>query len=332
GFTPKETEDYLSAFGLSDYAETVRNHYDGYLFDGDEIYNPWDVSKFVEQSSKAIEQDRRDDVSADNFWVGSESSGTLAIKGYLGTLADEETQKLQDVCNGKEVEIDINDSMNYDSLSQHNAKDMWSLLLHTGYLTATRVVSGDRCVVRIPNLEIKECFDKSIMASFEETVRHGNSGARLARALLSGDCEEAVEICQDLLRSYVCLRAFAARSAPEIFYEAMLSTLLSACNGHEISNLQVEPEAGGGYADIAFTDYGGRIGVVIELKASRTEDGLSGAVKSALRQISERNYADKFMRSSRVRKVVAVGMAFCRKICDAGSQILKDGGQRRDLA
>ena len=324
GFTPEETEAYLSAFGLSEYAETVRNHYDGYLFDGDEIYNPWDVSKFVEQSSKAIEQGRRDDVSADNFWVGSESSGTLAIKSYLGTLADEETQKLQDVCDGKEVETDINDSMNYDCLSQHNAADMWSLLLHTGYLTATKVISQKKCAVRIPNEEIRECFHDSIMAGNIETMRRDMTNIRLAAALLSGDSETAARLCQDYLRNYVCPRIFAVKAPPEIFYETMMSTLLSTCNGAEINNLKVEKEAGNGYSDLAFTDYDGRIGVVVELKAARTGDELAGAVASALQQIEDRRYADDFMRSSRVRKVVAVGLAFCKRICDGGARILKD--------
>ena len=40
GFTPEETEAYLSAFGLSEYGKEVKAQYDGYLFDGDEIYNP----------------------------------------------------------------------------------------------------------------------------------------------------------------------------------------------------------------------------------------------------------------------------------------------------
>ena len=324
GFTPEETSGYLSAFGLSEYAETVRNHYDGYLFDGDEIYNPWDVSKFVEQSSKAIEQGRRDDVSADNFWVGSESSGTLAIKSYLGTLADEETQKLQDVCDGKEVETDINDSMNYDCLSQHNAADMWSLLLHTGYLTATKVISQKKCAVRIPNEEIKECFHDSIMAGNIEAMKRDMTNTRLAAALLSGDSEAAARLCQDYLRNYVCPRIFAVKAPPEIFYETMMSTLLSTCNGAEINNLKVEKEAGNGYSDLAFTDYDGRIGVVVELKAARTGDELAGAVASALQQIEDRRYADDFMRSSRVRKVVAVGLAFCKRICDGGARILKD--------
>ena len=335
GFTPKETADYLAAFGLSGCLELVREHYDGYLFDGDEIFNPWDVAKFVAAAMEAREKAEfmgrkwsAEDagIAACNYWLGSESTNTTAIKDYVGTLSREDNQRLQELSDGREVEVGINDSMNYDSLSRHNATDMWSLLLHTGYLTATRVVSGDRCVVKIPNLEIKECFDKSIMASFEETVRHDNSGARLARALLSGDAASATRIIQDLFKSYICLHALASRSRPEIFYEAMLSTLLSTCNGSEIDNLKVEPESGDGYADTAFTSYGGNSAAVVELKVQRAGGRLTVAASEAVRQIVDRNYAEKFVDDPDVETVTAVGIAFCKRICRIKTKTLKGGG------
>ena len=323
GFTPKETEAYLSAFGLSGYGEMVKAQYDGYRFGHDEIYNPWDVSKFVEQSSKAIEQGRRDDVSADNFWVGSESSGTLAIKSYLGTLADEETQKLQDVCDGKEVETDINDSMNYDSLSRHNAKDMWSLLLHTGYLTATRVVSGDRCVVKIPNLEIKECFDKSIMASFEEAVRQDNANLAVLDALSSGDDSKAQILLQGMLSSFVSIRAFATRSGPENYYEGFLTGVLASL-GRRLQDLKVESDAGSGYADIQFRYGNGTCAMVIELKAAGSAGELSACVRRAVAQIEERRYASRYVEDPTVFRVTAAGIAFLGKSCLVATKTLKD--------
>ena len=333
GFTPKETEDYLSAFGLSDYGKEVKAQYDGYLFDGDEIYNPWDVSKFVasavEAGNKAVLRGTKAKITPANFWVGSESSGTLAIKSYLGTLADEETQKLQDVCDGKEVEIDINDSMNYDSLSQHNAADMWSLLLHTGYLTATKVISQKKCAVRIPNDEIRECFRDSIMAGFNEAMRRSSANVNLARALLSGDAYSARRIIQDLLKTYICLHALANRSRPEIFYETLLSTLLMTCEGSEISNLKVEPESGDGYADIAFTSYGADQAVVIELKVRRTDGSLTEAASEAVRQIEERGYAQKFIDSKDIETVTAIGIAFCKRICRIETKILKGGSEEQ---
>ena len=319
GFTPEETEAYLSAFGLSEYGKEVKAQYDGYLFDGDEIYNPWDVSKFVEQASKAVEQGRRDDVSADNFWVGSESSGTLAIKGYLGTFADEETQKLQDVCDGKEVEIDINDSMNYDSLSQHNAADMWSLLLHTGYLTATKVISQKKCVVRIPNDEIRECFRDSIMAGFNDALSSGGKGARLAKALFDGDGRSCEEIMGLMLRRYVSNRVRAART-PENFYEGFMSGLLASI-GYRQYELGVEHEAGDGFSDIVIKDPDGRRAAVLELKSSANDRSMVPDARRAVAQIEEKRYARDLLENERLEHVWAVGIAFYGKIC---SVVMKD--------
>ncbi|MDY2890301.1 MAG: AAA family ATPase, partial [Succinivibrio sp.] len=323
GFTPEETEAYLSAFGLSEYGKEVKAQYDGYLFDGDEIYNPWDVSKFVasaiEAREKAAQEGGEAEISTDNFWVGSESSGTLAIKSYLGTLADEETQKLQDVCDGKEVETDINDSMNYDSLSQHNAKDMWSLLLHTGYLTATKVISQKKCVVRIPNDEIRECFRDSIMESFNEALSSGGKGARLAKALFDGDGRTCEEIMGLMLRRYVSNRVRAART-PENFYEGFMSGLLASI-GYRQDELGVEHEAGDGFSDIVIKDPDERRAAVLELKSSGADRSMVPDARRAVAQIEEKRYARELLENERLEHVWAVGIAFYGKIC---SVVMKD--------
>ena len=308
GFTPKETEDYLSAFGLSEYGKEVKAQYDGYLFDGDEIYNPWDVSKFVEQSSKAVEQGRRQDVAADNFWVGSESSGTLAIKSYLGTLADEETQKLQDVCDGKEVEIEINDSMNYDCLDERNARDMWSLLLHTGYLTATKVISQKKCVVRIPNDEIRECFRDSIMASFKDAVRSGGDSLDLGAAILGMDRLKAEKIIKKTLGSYVEARFSATSSRPENFYEGYMLGILS-CSG-SVSSLKLEAQAGRGFADIVFSNSDGDDMAVVELKVAKSSKSVRDTAKKAIEQILDREYARQYVENDTISNVLAASIAF----------------------
>ena len=66
--------------------------------------------------------------------------------------------------------------MNYDSLSEHNPDDFWSLLLHTGYLTldwdkTTEELKKDSqankvAFARIPNLKIRDCFTANIKERF----------------------------------------------------------------------------------------------------------------------------------------------------------------------
>ena len=261
-----------------------------------------------------------------NFWVGSESSGTLAIKSYLGTLADEETQKLQDVCDGKEVETDINDSMNYDSLSRHNAKDMWSLLLHTGYLTATNVVTPEKCVVRIPNKEIMKCFHDSIMAGFNDALSSGGKGARLAKALFDGDGRTCEEIMGLMLRRYVSNRVRAART-PENFYEGFMSGLLASI-GYRQYELGVEHEAGDGFSDIVIKDPDERRAAVLELKSSANDRSMVPDARRAVAQIEEKRYARELLENERLEHVWAVGIAFYGKICSVAMKDLRSGGNK----
>ncbi|MDD7021186.1 MAG: AAA family ATPase, partial [Aeromonadales bacterium] len=150
GFTRKETEDYLSAFDLSEYMGLVKENYDGYRILGEELFCPWDVSNFISDARLLIDHGLKEMVKAKNYWSGSESTNTTAIKDYVGTLSRDDNQRLQDLVDGREVEVEINDNMNYDCLDERNARDMWSLLLHTGYLTATKVISQKKCLVRIP--------------------------------------------------------------------------------------------------------------------------------------------------------------------------------------
>ena len=319
GFTRKETEDYLSAFDLSEYMGLVKENYDGYRILGEELFCPWDVSNFISDARLLIDHGLKDMVKAKNYWSGSESTNTTAIKDYVGTLSRDDNQRLQDLLDGKEVEIEINDSMNYDSLSQHNAKDMWSLLLHTGYLTATKVISQKKCVVRIPNDEIRECFRDSIMESFNEALSSGGKGARLAKALFDGDGRSCEEIMGLMLRRYVSNRVRSART-PENFYEGFMSGLLASI-GYRQDELGVEHEAGDGFSDIVIKDPDERRAAVLELKSSANDRSMVPDARRAVAQIEEKRYARELLENERLEHVWAVGIAFYGKIC---SVVMKD--------
>mgnify|MGYP007039773627 FL=1 len=75
--------------------------------------------------------------------------------------------------DGKSIEVKINDSMNYDDLKLHDPDDFFSLLLHTGYLTAVDNPSKNNYLVKIPNKEILECFNSNITECFNDMVKEG---------------------------------------------------------------------------------------------------------------------------------------------------------------
>lgn len=48
GFTQAEVDDMLAFYGREKSRETLKHWYDGYLFGGKEVYNPWSVINYVE--------------------------------------------------------------------------------------------------------------------------------------------------------------------------------------------------------------------------------------------------------------------------------------------
>ncbi len=320
GFTSDETEKFLEAFDLSKYAGLVKENYDGYRFYDKEIFCPWDVCKFISYA-----KDHKDDsngIEARNYWLGTENTGTEAIKSYVGYLSQNDTQKLQDLSDGKDITITVNDSMNYDSLSLHKVNDMWSLLLHTGYLTAVDNMSNGDYKVKIPNLEIKKCFDESIQASFMEDLTTDNKNLEMLDALREGDNEKARDLISERLRSFISIRVYASKSAPENFYEGFMTGILSSF-GNRLSELKVEHEAGLGFADIRFRDDSTNSAMVIELKIARDAEQAEIQANKAIEQIESKEYAWQFIKKDKIPCVSAVGITFYDKRCVVAIKRLK---------
>ena len=65
---------------------------------------------------------------------------------------------------------------------------------------------------------------------------------------------------------------------------------------------------------------------MVELKVQRAGGRLTVAASEAVRQIVDRNYAEKFVDDPDVETVTAVGIAFCKRICRIKTKTLKGGG------
>ena len=127
GFTKEETYQFLKDYELDDYAQKVKEHYDGYKFFDKEIFCPWDVVKFVRKNFDFKQSGELSEIETGNYWNGSTSDNSLS--DYIGYLTDNDNQKMQDLVDGKSISFNLNKSMNYDTLSEHNSDDFWSLLL-----------------------------------------------------------------------------------------------------------------------------------------------------------------------------------------------------------
>ena len=322
GFTKDETLKALKDYELEDYATLVKEHYDGYRFCDKEMFCPWDVINFIEKNYENNLNGYKELVKADNYWDASTSGH--ALYEYLGYLTDKDTQKMQDLIDGKTISFSLNDSMNYDCLSQHKSDDFWSLLLHTGYLTldwgkTTEELKKDGITnkdvfVRIPNQEILECFTYNIKERFSNVVRKDNLPDRLVSAFANGNTKDISDIFFDMLQKYVSVRDSATKAPLENFYHGFLNGIFSGCEGL-ITEFRSNYESGNGYADITFKTERNSKAVIIEIKATSKDEEMDDLAAEALSQIEEKNYALPFTKVSKITDIYAYGIVFCRKDC-----------------
>ena len=323
GFTKEETYKFLKDYEFEDFSEKVKEHYDGYKFYDKEMFCPWDVVNFIDENYKYNLNGETDSIRTNNYWI--ETTSDKSLYDYLGYLTDTDNQKMQNLVDGKSISFKLNESMNYDTLSEHNSDDFWSLLLHTGYLTLdwekteNEELSKDHStnknvVARIPNLEILDCFDTNIKARFSsEFIKH-NLHNKLVNALSSGNQKEIYDIFFDMLQKYVSIRDTATKAPLENYYHGFINGIFASCESI-ISEYHSNYESGNGYPDITFKAERNTKAVIIEIKAAPTGSDIVTLSETALSQIEEKNYAEPFMTNRMIQSIYAYGIAFAGKNC-----------------
>ncbi len=329
GFTKDETYKFLDDYEMADYAQVVKNNYDGYKFCDKEMFCPWDVVNFIKENYKNKLNGHVELIKANNYWATSTSSP--AVYEYLGYLTDSDTQKMQDLVDGKSISFKLNDSMNYDCLSEHDPNDFWSLLLHTGYLTVdwekTDVLTPnennpDDIVVRLPNLEIKDCFTKNIQKRFNNVFVNLKLPSKFVNALVKGQQVDISNILFDMLQKYVSIRDTATKAPLENYYHGFINGIFTSCE-KLVSEYHSNYEAGNGYPDITFKAERNTKAVIIEIKATSKAEEMDELAAIALSQIEEKNYAEPFTKIAKITDIYAIGIAFCKKDCTVACKKIK---------
>ena len=323
GFTKDETYKFLKDYELEGYAQKVKEHYDGYKFFDKEMFCPWDVVNFIKKNFELKQQGKLTQIKAENYWVGTTSDKSLY--DYLGYLTDSDNKKMQDLVDGKSISFKLNESMNYDTLSEHNSNDFWSLLLHTGYLTVDwektdeAELSKDgktnkEVFARIPNLEILECFESNIKERFGNVVKRDNLALNIANALLEGNVDFVQNKLGSLLRSFVSVRDTVTKAPHENYYHGFLNGIFTNCKDN-LEKYHSNYESGDGYADITFNNLDGTKACVIEIKVCKEKESRAKKANEAIEQILEKHYADAIFEDENITSVNAVGIAFSGKNC-----------------
>ena len=322
GFTKDETQKILKDYELDDFSQAVKNYYDGYKFYDKEMFCPWDVISFIRKNFNFKQTGNLDNIKPGNYW--DKSSSDEALEEYLGYLTDNDNQKMQSLVDGKSISFQLNDSMNYDTLSEHKSDDFWSLLLHTGYLTVDWVQTQKEelakennkdIFVKIPNLEILECFEHNIQNRFNTKIAPNSVADTLANNLFEGKAEIASDTIYNLLQSYISIRDNATKAPHENYYHGYLNGLFSNCSVNFFSEYHSNCESGDGYADIVFRNKQDEV-VIIEIKTCTISESKKSKAREALAQIEDKNYAKPYLENEDISSIYIFGISFRNKDCE----------------
>ena len=287
------------------------------------MFCPWDVVKFVRKNFDFKQSGELSEIETGNYWNGSTSDNSLS--DYIGYLTDNDNQKMQNLVDGKSISFNLNESMNYDTLSEHNSDDFLSLLLHTGYLTldwektdeaelAKDSKTNKNVVARIPNLEILWCFNNNIKERFSNVVKKDNLALNISNALLEGNFDFVHDKLGSLLRSFVSVRDTATKATLENYYHGFLNGIFTNCKDN-LGEYHSNYESGDGYSDITFNNLGGTKACVIEIKVCKEKESRAKKANEAIEQILEKHYADTIFEDENITCVNAIGIAFSGKNC-----------------
>lgn len=300
GFTQSDVDRLLRDTGLEAHSDSIKAWYDGYRFGDIDVYCPWDVMNYV--------HDLQFDPSKKPASYWKNTSDNAIIRSFIDYAGASITRKLEILLSGGYIVQRIEEDLTYDYLHS-SEENLWSVLYLTGYLTRaqekeTSAVERDgEMALVIPNAEIREIFETTVIRWFEDSARTWDR-KKLFDAVWNGDGEMAAGEMNRLLR-----RTISYYDYREDFYHAFLAAIFAGAGYLVESNR----EHGEGWSDVVVYDsVEGRV-AVFEVKYSKTEDQLSADCDAALQQIDERKYAEEFEDS--YDQIFSYGIAFYKKRC-----------------
>lgn len=295
GFTQEEVDRILADTQNTSHSQEIKNWYDGYRFGSIDVYSPWDVMNHINALCLDPQAMPR------SYWRNT--SDNAIIRSFIDQAENDTIKQFEILLSGDKISQKIEEDLTYDYLHA-SAENLWSILYLTGYLTGTEKEEGrQEWNLWIPNLEIREIFEDTVIKWFHDSARLWERKA-LFHAVWERDEEKLTEEMTKFLRKTISYHDYK-----EDFYHAFLAGIFAGAGYIVKSNR----EHGDGRSDVVVQDYDGNRIAVFEVKYSRRLEDLPYDCERAIKQIDVRRYGEEFAED--YSTVICYGIAFYRKRC-----------------
>lgn len=298
GFTQEETDRLLDDYQLSAQKEEVKKWYDGYLFGGKVIYNPWSLLNYVNNEGEFSP-----------YWVNTGSD--VLLSQLIADGPSNVRREIEVFLNGGTIRCAINDKLSFPDLTV-SSQNIWSFMLFCGYLNASEPAFDafyeTIYTLRVPNREIAFVY-RNIIRSWIDGSPVKNQGLeQMLQALLEGDIRLFERALNEFVVNTLSYYDTSGRDVEKV-YQAFLLGMLINLSDYEVSSNR---EAGLGRYDILLRPRDTRQrGIIMELKVCDPAfgDTVEEVLASALQQIDNKQYA-AVLHAAGIQDILCMAVTF----------------------
>lgn len=302
GLTEREVENSLVEYGLEARLDEVQKWYNGYIFGGVRVYNPFSITNFLDR--KKIMP----------YWVNTSSNSLInkVLKEANSSIFEELSRLFQGETISKTIDI-------YSNFNELNSSEqIWYLLTNSGYLTPVEEIDFGKYSIRIPNEEVHYFFERDFISHFLGSIDNFD---KTLEYLLSGDLEDFSYELESIMESNVSCFDFTSKSKESHYHVFILGMLLGLRRKYYIHSNR---EGGRGRYDLVVEPMDkSKNGLVIEFKVARSKEELLSSSEEALKQIEEKNYTRE-LKMRGIKRVVLVGISFYQREFEVVGKVIED--------
>jgi hypothetical protein len=298
GFTEEEVDQLINYYNAMEDIDGIKKWYNGYVFGGEIIYNPWSVLSYLKKRREGFMP----------YWINSSSNDLikkLLLKGDTNMKLE-----LEELIAGNSISKAIDDSIVMSEVEDSN-ENIWSFLLMCGYLKAVKTENIEgilQCELKIPNKEVLIFYNNLIEKWFKESMTSQKYDLML-KTLVIGDIEIFAGLFKEFVINNISYFDVSGKEPERVYHAFVLGMLISLSKNYKVKS---NKESGYGRYDVMIIPKDiNKIGIIIEFK--KIDDFLDYTIEEgtakALKQIEDNKYETELLETG-IKDIVKLAIVF----------------------
>lgn len=298
GFTENEVMDLVNYYEDRENIESIKKWYNGYVFGGEVVYNPWSVLNYLKNVKEGFMP----------YWINSSSNDLIKrilIKGDKNIKVE-----LEELIAGNSINKQIDDTIVMAEVEDSN-QNIWSFLTMSGYLKPVKTENIEgilHCELKIPNKEVSIFYKKLIEKWFQETITNQKYELML-NMLITGEIEIFAGLFEEFVLNNLSYFDASGKEPEKVYHAFVLGMLVSLSENYEVKS---NKESGYGRYDVMIIPKDvAKLGIIIEFKKidEFLKLNIDEGTEAALKQIEEMKYEQELVQRG-VKNIIKLAVVF----------------------